>query len=245
MTAIERFHALHSAHALAVNVTRYPYSFSGADRSGNSQLSGVSVADGGGELETWHESLLGYMGNDPQRREQAEQGMLWQGRQAGIEFDYNVQAQWQPVESQRMLLWAGRFGKAEPWMTALNKMHFTQKISASKRSTLLAAAAQVNLSDAATINAFLDSDELEEDVWAWYGRTIEEKGIHSIPLFAFSVPAIGAVGGPFRAKQKDNPFIVRGSMDAEYFLELFEGRQRLHRRGRGRRERRAGLAHVA
>ena len=30
------------------------------------------------------------------------------------------------------------------------------------------------------------------------GATIEEKGIHSIPLFAFSIPAINAVGGPFR-----------------------------------------------
>ena len=35
-------------------------------------------------------------------------------------------------------------------------------------------------------------------VWDWYGRTIQEKGIHSIPFFVFNVPAALAVGGPFR-----------------------------------------------
>ena len=44
--------------------------------------------------------------------------------QAGIKFDYDVPAQWQPVDSQRLLLWAGRHGKQEEYMTALNKRHF-------------------------------------------------------------------------------------------------------------------------
>jgi hypothetical protein len=62
-------------------------------------------------------------------------------------------------------------------------------------------------------------------VWSWYKRTIEEFGIHSIPLFSFSVPAIGAVGGPFRARSSSDgadAYVVRGSMSTEYFAELFE-----------------------
>ena len=38
--------------------------------------------------------------------------------------------------------------------------------------------------------------------------------------------ALGAVGGPFRnsssAAPQEQPFVVRGSMDSDYFLELFE-----------------------
>ena len=43
-----------------------------------------------------------------------------------------------------------------------------------------------------------------------------------IPLFAFSVPSIGAVGGPFRLPGKHEAYVVRGSMDEDYFFKLFE-----------------------
>jgi hypothetical protein len=33
-------------------------------------------------------------------------------------------------------------------------------------------------------------------VWKSYGDTIRIKGIHSIPMFIFNVPALGAAGGP-------------------------------------------------
>lgn len=147
--------------------------------------------------------------------------MRAQGRAAGIEFDYSVLAQWQPVDSQRLLLWAGRFGKQEEFMSALNKRHFEQRQSASDRRTLLAAAEEVGL-DATEADAFLDGDELADHVWQSYGDTIRLHKIHSIPLFAFSVPAIDAIGGPFRASGADEAYVVRGSMDAEYFLELLE-----------------------
>ena len=69
-------------------------------------------------------------------------------------------------------------------MSALNLRHFEQRQSASERATLLAAVAEVGLdTDAAA--AFLDTDELADAVWRSYGATIREKGIHSIPLFAF------------------------------------------------------------
>ena len=46
--------------------------------------------------------------------------------------------------------------------------------------------------------AFLETEGLEEEVWRSYGDTIREAGIRAIPLFAYSVPELGAVGGPFR-----------------------------------------------
>ena len=72
------------------------------------------------------------------------------------------------------------------------------------------------------VTAFLEGDELTADVWRSYGRTIRELNIHSIPLFSFSVPSIGAVGGPFRPPGKAEAYVVRGSMDHNFFLELFE-----------------------
>jgi predicted DsbA family dithiol-disulfide isomerase len=216
---MELFHAAHSGTALEINVSRVPYSFIGADRSGRSSLAG---SGSGEELsETWHDALLGYMGNDPGRRAAAESNMQQQAAAAGIQFDYNVLAQWQPVDSQRLLLWSGRFGLQEEFMTALNLRHFQQAQSASLRSTLLEVAAGVGLDEAAA-TAFLDTDELADTVWESYDRTINHFGIRSIPLFSFSVPAIDAVGGPFRPKGKHDAYVVRGSMSAEFFLELFE-----------------------
>ena len=217
--ALESFHAQHPDVALELNVTRHPYSFIGDSKAseGPGGLKGFDAP----VTETWHDALLGYMGGDPRARAQAEAGMLAQGQQAGIQFDYNVLAQWQPIDSQRMLLWAGRYGKQEEFMSALNKRHFEQRQSASDRHTLLTAAAEVGL-DHEAADAFLRTDELADVVWRSYGRTIRELNIHSIPLFALSVPEIDAVGGPFRAPGHAEAYVVRGSMDHDYFLHLFE-----------------------
>jgi len=106
-------------------------------------------------------------------------------------------------------------------MSALNTRHFEQRQSASERATLLDAARAAGL-DVAAAAAFLDTTELRDNVWRSYGRTIRELHIHSIPLFALSVPQIDAVGGPFRTPGKHEAFVARGSMDQEYFLALFE-----------------------
>ncbi len=147
--------------------------------------------------------------------------MVVQGQAAGIHFDYHVLTQWQPVESQRLLLWAGRFGLQEEFMTNLNHRHFEHRESASVRATLLNAAEEVGL-DRAAAAAFLDTDELEDVVWKSFGDTIRKHGIHSIPFFVYNCDALGASGGPFRAEGRRPPWIVRGSMDEEYFLSLFE-----------------------
>lgn len=216
VNAVEQFHAAHPDVALEINVTRHPYSFIG-DQKGGGGMPGA-----GAELtQTWHDALLGYMGGDAHARDNAERGMMALGAGAGISFDYGVLAQWQPVDSQRLLLWAARFGLQEEFMTALNRRHFERRQSASSRQTLLAAAEEVGL-DVELARAFLDTNELEDEVWRSYGATIREKRVHSIPLFAMSVPQIDASGGPFRAPGKGEAYVVRGSMDAEYFMALFE-----------------------
>jgi hypothetical protein len=64
--------------------------------------------------------------------------LLWEGLQ---------------VESQRMLLWAGKLGKAEEFMDAFNYRHFQKGKTASDRATVLEAAAAAGL-DADAANAY-------------------------------------------------------------------------------------------
>jgi len=140
------------------------------------------------------------------------------GERAGIHLDYNVQTNWQPVDSQRAMLWARQFGKAENYMSALARKHFEERASASHRSTILAAAEEAGL-DRESLQAFLDTDELRDEVWRSYGSTIKEKGIHAIPYFVFNSPL--SDGGPFRSG-KGRPVIINGSGDEAQFLEVFE-----------------------
>jgi len=186
------------------------------------QLDGIATPTD--SLRTFSEQMAGRFGPPPKTDEERRAKMapfLRSGQAAGIAFDLEVKAQYQPVESQRLLLWAGRYGLQEPFMSALNTMHFERRQSASERMTLLAAAAEVGL-DTSAAEAFLDSDELYDEVWRSYGSTIREAGIRAIPLFAFSVPELGAVGGPFRDPGPYEAYVVRGSSGEESFLELFE-----------------------
>mmetsp|Transcript_24599 Transcript_24599/g.68508 ORF Transcript_24599/g.68508 Transcript_24599/m.68508 type:complete len:158 (-) Transcript_24599:467-940(-) len=140
------------------------------------------------------------------------------GRRCGIELDYNVQTNWQPVNSQRVMLWAHRFGLQEAYMSALARRHFEQRKSASHDATILECAGEAGL-DVDACRAFLATDELRADVWRSYGSTIHEKGIHAIPFFVFNSPATD--GGPFR-NGKGEPEIEHGSGSQARFLEVFE-----------------------
>ena len=193
-------------------MTRVPYSFLGDSRSGGHLRSGGAA--------TWHDGLVDYTGGTERGALQAEAGLQRLGGAAGIRFRFDVRTNWQPVDSQRLLLWAGRHGKQEHFMTALNKRHFERAESASERGTLLAACADVGL-DASAAAAFLDTDELVDHVWAAYGDTIKRHGIHAIPLFIFHHLPSNATGGPFRAAGDHEPWVVNGSMDAETFLDIF------------------------
>eukprot|EP00747_Dinoflagellata_sp_TGD_P055127 gnl/TRDRNA2_/TRDRNA2_149376_c0_seq1.p1 gnl/TRDRNA2_/TRDRNA2_149376_c0~~gnl/TRDRNA2_/TRDRNA2_149376_c0_seq1.p1 ORF type:complete len:198 (+),score=33.62 gnl/TRDRNA2_/TRDRNA2_149376_c0_seq1:312-905(+) len=172
-----------------------------------------------GKEPTWHESLLGYCDNWYLKRAAAELMMWLLARRSGIWLDYHVQTNWQPVDSQRLMMWAGRFGKQELYMSALARRHFEQRKSASHRSTLLEAAEEAGL-DVKAAAAFLETDELRADVWRSYGDMIRGKGIHAIPFFVFNSPLTD--GGPF-GSGKGKPVIVNGSADQRYFLEIFEG----------------------
>jgi len=209
-------------------VTRHPYSFVG-DRPEQPQKQGELDGIGTTELRPFGDQMKGRFPEaaprpgqsaEEARRERMEP-FLRLGRSAGIEFDLEVGAQYQPVDSQRLLLWACQYGKQEEYMSALNGMHFEQRQSASLRETVLAAAAEAGL-DAAAAEAFLETEGLEEEVWRSYGDTIREAGIRAIPLFAYSVPELGAVGGPFRQAGEYEAYVVRGSGDADSFLSLFE-----------------------
>jgi len=171
-----------------------------------------------GTERTWHESLLGYCGGDERSRSHAEQTMRELGRRAGIELDYDVKTNWQPVDSQRLMLWARRFGRAEAYMSALARLHFEERTSASHRATLLAAAEEAGL-DVSAVRSFLSTDELRAEVWKSYGDTIHKKGIHAIPYFVFNSPLTD--GGPFRIGA-GKPIIVQGSGDEQQFLGVFE-----------------------
>ena len=200
--------------ALAINVTRHPYSFLGDNRNSDGFL-----RSGG----TWHEGLIDYTDGTEEGALRAEAGLSSLARAAGISFRFDQKTDWQPVESQRLLLWAGRFGKAEQYMDALNYRHFQQGKSASDRATVLEAAKEAGL-DVDAASAFLDTTELEDVVWRSYGDTIRKYGIHAIPFFVFSVPELGVVGGPFRRGEQGTeptPWIVNGSMDSDRFLEIF------------------------
>jgi len=140
------------------------------------------------------------------------------GRRVGIELDYHVQTQWQPVDSQRLMLWAHRYGKQEAYMSALGRRHFEERTSASHATTLLAACAEAGL-DAEAASAVLASEEFREEVWHSYGSTIRDKGVHAIPLFIFNSPLTD--GGPFRSGG-GKPCIVHGSASRDEFLSLFE-----------------------
>jgi predicted DsbA family dithiol-disulfide isomerase len=182
-------------------------------RLGN--LAGGSIPQG--QEPTWHESLLGYCGGDERRRAIGEEGVRELGRHVGIELNFDVKTNWQPVNSQRVMLWAHRFGQQEAFMSALARKHFEHQTSASHDATLLACAEEAGL-DVDSCRKFLASDELLADVWKSYGDTIA-KGIHAIPLFIFNSPATD--GGPFRSG-RGQPEIEHGSGNPDRFLQIFE-----------------------
>jgi len=193
-------------------VTRHPYSFLGDSKSGGHLRSGGDA--------TWHDGLVDYTGGTEEGARRAEAGLSQLGRAADISFRFDVRTDWQPVDSQRLLLWAGRVGKQEHFMTAINRAHFERAHSASERGTLLEACRDVGL-DAAAAAAFLDSDELRDAVWKSYGDTIRGHGIQAIPFFVFHHAESGATGGPFRPRGEHDPWFVNGSMDADHFLQIF------------------------
>jgi len=200
--------------AIELRVTRHPFSFIGDQ---DQSCDALHLKRQG----TWKDRLLDYTGGDPRLRDQVMAGMKEAGKPLGIHFDYNCYIDRQPIDSQRMLLFAARHGKQEEYMTCLNRRHFTrgsQGESASKSHTILAAAKEAGL-DAAEADAFLKSGELRDQVWRSYGQ-MPKLGITAIPLFVFNVVEIGLEGGPLRphASSTGTPPIVNGSVTPSWAI---------------------------
>jgi len=211
------FHETNSEVGIALNVTRHPYSFIGDSKIAS--MAGASTPEG--SEPTWHDSLLGYCGGSEARRAQAEDMMARLAHRAGITLDYHVKTQWQPVESQRVLLWSAKKGLAEKYMSALARKHFEERTSASHRATVVAAAVEAGM-DKSEVESFLDTDELRKEVWDSYRTTIDDKGIHAIPLFVFNLAGV-TDGGPFRSRgPRAEHWEVQGSGNAREFAAVFE-----------------------
>ena len=172
------------------------------------------------------------------------------GRAAPIRFRFDVDFSWHPVESQRSLAWAGRFGKQEELVDVLARLHFEEATSVNRRSTLLVAATEVGL-DADALSAFLDTREGEAEVWQSYSDTTSKHGIHSIPFFVFNGAGLSN-GGPFRGNGHGG-HTVRGSASVDEFGRIFESvlreshvvRSEMATAGVGRQARAAGAPAAA
>mmetsp|Transcript_21823 Transcript_21823/g.53747 ORF Transcript_21823/g.53747 Transcript_21823/m.53747 type:complete len:216 (+) Transcript_21823:202-849(+) len=213
---------------MQINVTRHPYSFLGDADTEKGDYTFLRPSG------TWHTGLIDYADGTEEGACRFERQLQTLADKADIKFDYHVKTHWQPINSQRVLLWAGRFGKQEEFMSALNKRHFELRESASDDSNILAAVQEVGL-DTKAAEDFLRTDELKDVVWRSYGTTPREKGIHAIPYMVFSVPELGIDGGPFRDdKGARQPGVVaQGSHDPDFFLRIFEAfRERAAQRAR-------------
>jgi len=144
---------------------------------------------------------------------------LGQTTTPNINFDCDVDFHWHPVDSQRLIQWAKQFGLQEEYVGELAKLHFEERQSVTKRSTLLKAVAAAGLSQASA-ESFLDSDEFVKDIWQSYGDTLRKHNLHSIPVFFFNGPSTN--GGPFRGGSNDSCTKVHGSGNAEQFAAAFE-----------------------
>ena len=153
LKAMDRFHPTHQDVSVELNVTCHPYSFVG-DKP---------IAKGAELKETWADRYMGSQGDRTQKLQTASRMLNELGSASSTTFDINVKGAHDRdnfyVDSQRLVLWAGRHGKQEAVMSELNALHFSRAQSAGERATLMAAAAAAGL-DPAETSAFLDGDEL-------------------------------------------------------------------------------------
>mmetsp|Transcript_43803 Transcript_43803/g.103560 ORF Transcript_43803/g.103560 Transcript_43803/m.103560 type:complete len:134 (-) Transcript_43803:463-864(-) len=115
------------------------------------------------------------------------------------------------------MMLASKSGLQEKYIEALNRKHFMEAKSASRTETVLEAAEEAGM-DKEHVVQFLSGDEFTADVWESYRRTIDDMGIHSIPLFAFSLEGHER-GRPFGSA--DKAWQINGAQGPEAFLEVF------------------------
>ena len=89
---------------LAVDVTRHPFSFDPDAKSG--------------VFGSWQDMLHGSPWEDNVQGHHSR--LDKQGAAAGIKFQYDVAFDFHPIDSQRLVLWAARFGKQEELVEAMS-----------------------------------------------------------------------------------------------------------------------------
>ena len=133
--AIDLFHERHPDILLEIDVTRQPYSWAGDAADDDLQGRFVQFSNQKNDDGVSFQQEREARGNDDV--EFIPLDVL--GEQAGIKYKHGVEMVWQPVDSQRILLWAGRFGKQEEVADELGKLHFEEIRHNNDRETLLAA----------------------------------------------------------------------------------------------------------
>ena len=209
--AIDLFHERHPDTQLQIAVSRQPYSWAGDNRDEDLQGRFTQFAKGGFQQER------AARGNED--AEFIPLDVL--GEQAGVKYKHGVEMVWQPVDSQRILLWAARFGKQEEIADEIGKLHFEEVESNADRETLLKAVAAVGL-DVAAAEAFLDTDEMVDRIWWSYGATINYYGIKEIPCFVLNHHNSPGPFSGFYRPTDPAPYILYGATPAEDVMDALE-----------------------
>jgi len=132
-----------------------------------------------------------------------------------ILFDVNVEFQWEPVDAQRLVLWACQFGKQEAVVASLWRQHFEERTSLTSSLCLQRAGTEAGLKLEA-IDDFLAGDDLKVQVHNAYERN-QNLGIRWPPFIVLNGPLTN--GGPFRDGSRSCR-VIRGP--AEAYADAFE-----------------------
>jgi predicted DsbA family dithiol-disulfide isomerase len=201
--------------SLKINVTRHPYSWAGDD---------IEAYKRGRFLEfdkkkgSEFQQERGERGNP-----QAEFIPLKElGKQAGITYQHGAEMVWQPIDAQRLLLWASRYGYQEQLADEISKLHFEEARSCADTLNLLAAVERSAGLSVEEAKAFLETDELRQYVWDSYGEMIRYWGIKEIPTFVFNhLHTPNAFDADFKP-DSPTPYIVVGATPVEKICMVFD-----------------------
>ena len=210
------FHVRNAGVKLTLGVNRHPYSWAGDDRTVDQ-----------GKFKMFSEGEF-------MRQERAARGnesvpfkkLTELAAEASIKLNKDgrgVEMRWQPIDAQRLLLWASRFGRMEHLAENMSKRHFEENESCADRENLINAVRDTPDLDVQAAQTFLSSDELVQDVWDSYGRMIRYWGIKEIPVFIFNRPQTPSVFSlDFDERRMKRPYIAVGATDEAKVVEIFE-----------------------
>ena len=230
--AIDAFEESHPGVRIELRVTRRPYSWAGDDRTveqekvryGSDSWKKDKGYDEEGDAmrRKWREENIESYKEAPKSTDIERTPMDELGRLSSIDFDTAKEMKWHPVDSQRTILWAARFGLAEEFAEALSARHFSQGETNADVETILAAVGDVSGLDVDGAAAFLETDEFVDEVWESYGRMIKHFGITEIPVFSFSRLGAPSPFDPTFTEGVDaTPYIVVGSSSVDILKDVF------------------------